>query len=144
MPNNLDTLQCTKEISAKPLPACATIGGATPLLPAGELGGKLVDKFAYAERFDQRLHPTLHVVETRAREHERQEDVVAHGERVERVEVLKDKTEVLSSEGRQVTLADAREILAVQEHYCVNEDSREVLVVRIVYGGRSLGMFNGR
>ena len=56
----------------------------------------------------------LHLVVGEARQHQRQVDVVLHGEGVQQVELLKYEAQLVAAEGGDLALPDLVQILAVQ------------------------------
>ncbi len=84
------------------------------LLSAGKLIGELLQQRRETELRGERLEPAAHLRIRRAGEHQRQEDVVLHGEGVQQIEVLKHEAELLAPERGEIPLADGRKAVPLQ------------------------------
>src|SRR5690606_33736409 len=60
------------------------------------------------------LQSGVHLAHRHLVEHQRQQDVLADGERVEQVEVLEDEAELAAAEERQLLVADLRRVDAFE------------------------------
>ena len=83
-----------------------TRNGCTLLLSAGELIRELLQQLCDAELPGDGREARGHLRIRLACEHERQEDIVLHGKRVEQVKLLKHEAELRAAERRDLPLRD--------------------------------------
>lgn len=84
------------------------------LLAAGELIRELLQQLGNAKLPGDGRKARGHLRIRLAGEHERQENVILHGERIEQVELLKHEAELRAAEGRDLPLGDGAQRPAVE------------------------------
>src|SRR5690606_14169113 len=82
----------------------------------GDLEGAPVEQVADAEALGDLLQAAVHLGELDLVEHQRQQDVLAHRERVEQVELLEHEAELAAAEERQLGGAHAGGVDAADAH----------------------------
>ena len=88
--------------------------GRALLLTAGDLVGVLLQKVGDGQLVGDGPQPPLHLVVGEARQHQRQIDVVFHGEGVQQIELLEHEAQLVPAECGNLALPDLVQILAVQ------------------------------
>ncbi|MPM52942.1 hypothetical protein SDC9_99706 [bioreactor metagenome] len=90
-------------------------GGAL-LFAAGHLIGEFPQQTGDAQLFGHGRQARLHIRIMRARQHQRQQNVIPQREGVQQIKILKHKAEVIPAEGGQLPLAYHAQAPAAQQH----------------------------
>ena len=121
------------------------------LLSAGDLIGKFGQKRSDAQLVRQRLQTLLHFPIGRARQHQRQQDVVPQAEGVQQVEILKDEAQMVPAESGNFLLTDGGKLPVAQKNMALgglvqrrqNVEQRGFAAAAFAHDGDELALLNG-